>query len=207
MKRTICLLFTLFFLTATISASAATIYPLPSSVSINQLGGLELPVDVVWDRGWEAKMTVYAYDSFSSRDLHNLRAGDSIVISGRHEYVYSVNWDGDMLWINDNYENCYSFYDEYGTGAYTCMDGYYHTASSAIGVIIIDPNVRFSCLDYLDLVNMCYRDPPFVYSSSDFINLLKTDKAGFRKNYTYALFDANSMPQVIYRYYSAIESY
>ena len=60
---------------------------------------------------------------------------------------------------------------------------------------------------YLDLVNMCYRDSPFVYSSSDFINLLKTDKAGFRKNYTYALFDANSMPQVIYRYYSAIESY
>lgn len=209
MKKLIRLFLTLLccIIVITASASASTIYPLPSSVSLNKLGGLELPVDIVWDSGWEAKMTIYAYDSYSRTDLYGLRAGDSIVISGRREYVYSANWEGDMLWINNNHENCYSFYDEYGTGVYTCMDAYYHTGSSAIGVIIIDPNIRFTCLDYLDYANMCSRDNPKVYASNDFIKMLKTDRAGFRKNYSYALFDANNLPQVIYRYYSAIETY
>jgi len=83
----------------------------------------------------------------------------------------------------------------------------YHTAYSVIGTLIIDPNINFTCLDYLDPVNMCSRDTPLVYSNYDFYQVLKMDPVGFRMNYTFALFDAKNLPQIIYRYYSAIESY
>ena len=189
------------------SASAATIYPMPSSVNLAHLEGKELPVDITWESEYEARMTIYGQDFYSKQELANVRVGDQILISGKLHNVLSANWAGDSLQINENAENCFAFFDESGTGAYTCMDGYYHTAASVIGALIIDPNIRFTCLDYLDAVYMCSRDTPLVYSNYDFFQVLKTDPTGFRMNYTYALFDANNLPQIIYRYYSAIESY
>ena len=206
-KAAISLLLIILFTALAISASAATIYPMQNSVSIGRLQGLELPVDISWEGGWEARVTIYSYDLYSGSDLSRIRPGDSIMIDGRLENVLTVEWDGNMLWINGNFENSWSFYDETGNGSYTCMDGYYHTASSAIGVVIIDPNVRFTCQDYLDLANDRYRDPPLVYSPNEFIEVLKKDGSHFHKHYTFALFNMDNMPQVIYRYYSAIESY
>ena len=190
-----------------VSASAATVYPLPSSISIGNLRGQELPVDITWEGGWEARMTIYAQDFYSASDLAGLRVGDSILIEGRLESVRSIVREGDSLMINETAENCYSFYDEYGNGTFSCTDSYFHTTSSVIGALVIDPNIRFTCLDYLDRENMSYRDPPLVYSPNEFIEVLKTDRTGFRSNFTYALFDADNLPKMIYRYYSAIESY
>ena len=206
-KAAISLLLVILFTALAVSSSAATIYPMQNSVSIGHLQGLELPVDISWEGGWEARVTIYSYDLYSGSDLSRIRPGDSIMIDGRLENVITVEWDGNMLWINGNFENSWSFYDETGNGSYTCMDGYYHTASSAIGVVIIDPNVRYTCQDYLDLANDCYRDSPLVYSPNEFIEVLKKDGSHFRKHYTFALFNMDNMPQVIYRYYSAIESY
>ena len=208
MKKILVLMLCLLLcLAQTVSASAATVRPIPPAVSLSHLEGMELPVDIDWVGEWKARVTVYAYDAFSAEDLAGLQAGDSIVISGRTENVISVRWEGDILQINENAENCYIFSDEYGSGSYECMDGYFHTARSPIGEIVIDPNNFFSCLDYLDTVNMCHREPPLVYSPQDLIEVLKTDSIGFRNNFTQALFDANNLPRVIYRYYSAIESY
>ena len=126
---------------------------------------------------------------------------------GKLEKVYTAEWEGDTFWINGNMQYSWSFYQEAGQSGYTCMDGYYHTASSAIGVVIIDPNTRYTCQDYLDLSNYCYRDPPLVYGPNEFINVLKNDPMHFNKHYTFALFNSDNLPQVIYRYYSAIEEY
>ena len=173
----------------TVTASAATIYPV-ASAGMNRLAGQQLPVDITWESEHEARMTVYAYDMFSGSDLAGLRVGDSIT------YV-----------VNEYEQNTFFFSDEYGNGTYSCMDGYYHNPSSPIGVIYLNPNIRFTCLDYLDLQNQRYRETPVVYSNYDFYDAVKKDNTHFKKNYTYALFGADNLPQVIYRYYSAIESY
>ena len=190
----------------TVTASAATIYPV-ASAGMNRLAGQQLPVDITWESEHEARMTVYAYDMFSGSDLAGLRVGDSIMIEGRLETVRSVQKNGDTYVVNEYEQNTFFFSDEYGNGTYSCMDGYYHNPSSPIGVIYLNPNIRFTCLDYLDLQNQRYRETPVVYSNYDFYDAVKKDNTHFKKNYTYALFGADNLPQVIYRYYSAIESY
>jgi len=206
-KAVISLLLVMSLILAAVSASAATIYPMTNPVSPYRLQGLELPVEISWAGGWQARVTIYSYDLYSRSDLSRVRVGDSIMIDGKLEKVYTAEWEGDTFWINGNMQYSWSFYQEAGQSGYTCMDGYYHTASSAIGVVIIDPNTRYTCQDYLDLSNYCYRDPPLVYGPNEFINVLKNDPMHFNKHYTFALFNSDNLPQVIYRYYSAIEEY
>ena len=91
-KAAISLLLIILFTALAISASAATIYPMQNSVSIGRLQGLELPVDISWEGGWEARVTIYSYDLYSVSDLSRIRPGDSIMIDGKLEKVYTAEW-------------------------------------------------------------------------------------------------------------------
>lgn len=136
------------------SDSPKLITPLPSGIDVNDLGDCTLPAsftvnDFNW-RGSNLSFEAFSEDLYDAVEIHNMKAGDTLVYEGNKIVVEQLIQDGDYLTVNCDVDEGGAWLQANEGGTYRAYTFSDHSLYSKIGdatVILADDFRIIDCGD------------------------------------------------------------